>query len=44
MEWVKGEMEAIQQVYVNLSFSFSLSTKFKGRVQNFDILGWETGS
>lgn len=42
MEWVKGEMETTQQVYDSLPFP--LFTKFKGRVQDFNIPGLETGS
>lgn len=42
MEWVKGTMETTQQVYVSLpAFLF---TKFKDRVQNFNILGQKQGA
>lgn len=41
-ERVKREMETTQHVYVSLPSS--LFTKFKDRVQNFHILGSETGS
>lgn len=40
MERVKGEMETTQQVYFRLPPS--LFTKFKGRVQDFNIPGPET--
>lgn len=42
MEWVRGEMETNQRVH--FSVPSSLFTKFKGRVQDFNIPGPETES
>lgn len=40
MEWVKGEMETTQRVHFSLPSS--VFTKFKGRVQDFNIPGPDT--